>query len=82
MARTWTVDPPAAERLREIRARLGLTQRELARMLDVSGAAVCLYEEGRRRPTGARAEAYARLNQVLFAPDPRSADAVKQRRPP
>ena len=38
---------------RRVRRRLGLTQREFARRIDVPHETICNWEQGKRRPTGA-----------------------------
>jgi transcriptional regulator with XRE-family HTH domain len=55
----------ASGRARELRERAGLTQRELARLLDVTPATISRWESGDRRPTGTQAENYALLLQAL-----------------
>lgn len=40
------------EKIRQLRAELGLTQAELARRLQVSPSTVGMYEQGRRMPDG------------------------------
>jgi transcriptional regulator with XRE-family HTH domain len=52
-------------RLRELRERLGLSQRELARALDVDESAVSRWEAGERVPREAAAERLAALLRVL-----------------
>jgi DNA-binding transcriptional regulator YiaG len=42
----------SAREIHALRQRLGLTQRELARLLGVSESSVSLWEAGRRRPRG------------------------------
>ena len=44
--------PPSPERLRALRARLGLTQAEFARRFGLTLDAVQQYAQGRRRPSG------------------------------
>ena len=44
--------PPSPERLRALRARLGLTQAQFARRFGFSLDTVQQYEQGRRRPSG------------------------------
>jgi putative transcriptional regulator len=47
-----TDPPPSPERLRALRARLGLTQAQFARRFGFSLDTVQQYEQGRRRPSG------------------------------
>jgi putative transcriptional regulator len=44
--------PPSPERLRALRARLGLTQAQFARRFGFALGTVQQYEHGRRRPSG------------------------------
>ena len=69
-------EPPEAlsfaERLRVLRARLGLSQEQLARRLSVSFATVNRWEAGRSRPSARAAAAIAELE----------ASASRGQRPP
>ncbi len=56
---------PAAEELRAIRLRAGLTQDELAAEVGCSRLAIARYESGGRRPKGELAERYGRVLRVL-----------------
>src|SRR5947208_2009141 len=53
--------PAFAERVQEIRRRLGLTQEDLAARLGVSFATVNRWEAGRARPQRAQAAAFEKL---------------------
>lgn len=55
---------PWAVRVRELRARLGLTQAALAHALGVSPNAVARWERGERTPTGLSRAALERLAGV------------------
>lgn len=60
-----TIDRKAlAERLRMQRARLDLTQREVAEAVGINTVALCNYERGRRRPNLDTAARLARFYQV------------------
>jgi predicted transcriptional regulator len=54
-----TLPPPVVRQL--LRKRVGLTQREIADILDVSRPAVTRYESGARDPRGRVRLAYAEL---------------------
>lgn len=53
-----------SERLRMQRARLGLTQKEVADAVGISNVALCNYERGRRRPYLDTTAKIARFYQV------------------
>jgi predicted ATPase/DNA-binding NarL/FixJ family response regulator len=61
---------PAAARLRSLRARLGLSQEQLARHLDVSFATVNRWESGRSQLSPRALQAIAGLEEELTAPGP------------
>ena len=50
--------------LAELRAEKNMTQRELAKKLDISSGAIGMYESGKRTPTLNRAKEIARLFNV------------------
>lgn len=54
------------ERLKELRSRCGLTQQELAQMLNISTAAVSHYERGFRQPDIAALEALHDIFNVSY----------------
>lgn len=51
-------------RIRELRERSNLTQKELAKLLDLSAGAVTRHELGERALSASQVEAYARVFKV------------------
>lgn len=62
--------------IRTHRERLDLTQRELAALADVTPVCVYLWESGRAKPTGRRAEVLAELRKVSRTEARRRLEAV------
>jgi DNA-binding transcriptional regulator YiaG len=56
---------PAPQERAALRKAAGLTQRELAKLLDVSQAAVALWETGAREPAGTNRVKYVEALGVL-----------------
>lgn len=61
--RRRSLPPPAVRRL--LRERAGLTQREVASVLDIGRPAVTRYESGARNPRGRTRLAYVELLERL-----------------
>lgn len=60
-------DLPAPDVCRALRMAAGLSQREFAKTVGVTHAAVGYWETGRRTPRGARRVAYAAAMRLLAA---------------
>jgi transcriptional regulator with XRE-family HTH domain len=60
----WTMTDICADRLRQARERAGVSQRELARRLNVSQQSIAQHERGQRLPRPERLRALAVALQV------------------
>lgn len=67
---------PLAERVRSVRARLNMTQDDLAEALDVSQGAVSRWETGRHAPTDRQLRRLAEIANIPLAELRYGADAV------
>ncbi len=63
---------------RTLRQASGFTQTEVARAIGVSPSAMCLWEEGNRRPSGVPAVAWVRFLRTSTDPDLGSTPAAKR----